>query len=359
MRLKSVRAPSTGKSKELGGSSGYLTLRKGIGGATMRVLRSFLIAIVVAAAAAASPGFAADPYPSRPIRVIVAFPPGGSADINARAVAQQLARELGGNSIVENKGGAGGNLGAIEAKRAAPDGYSLFYATSAVVLAPSLYAAPGFDPYTDFVPISLTATIPLVLVVNPTVPAKSMDEFLAWAKTQGGKLNYASSGSGAVLHLAGALFAKETGINATHIAYKGSAPAVTDLLGGATQFMFLPVNEAMPHIKSGGLRALAVAHDKRIALLPDVPTIREVTGKATMNMGAWQGLLVPKGTPNDVVATLILALQKTLKDQALVQRLEGQGSIVLGGTQQQYSEYMRAEGDRWARVIKETGAKAD
>jgi tripartite-type tricarboxylate transporter receptor subunit TctC len=301
----------------------------------------------------------ADNYPNKPIRMVVAFAPGGSADINARAVGQQLSKDLGGTIVVENKGGAGGNLGAQDVKRSAADGYTLFYATSAVVLAPSLYASPGFDPYTDFVPISLTATIPLVLVVNKDIPAQSAAEFITWAKGQKGKVNYASSGTGALLHLGGALFTKELGIEATHIAYKGSAPAVTDLLAGATQFMFLPINEAMPHIKGGGIRALAVSHDKRVALLPNVPTLREVTGKSTMDMGAWQGLMLPKGTPADIVAKVSAALNKTVHSKELIDRLDGQGSIMLGGTQKQYVDYMRAEGERWARVIKDTGAKAE
>lgn len=321
-------------------------------------MRNFLKLTLAAAAVAAftgMPAFAQDAYPGKPIRLVVAFPAGGSADINARAVGQQLAKELGGSIVVENKGGAGGNIGAQEVKRAAPDGYTLFYATSAVVLAPSLYANPGFDPYNDFIPISLTATIPLVLVANPKVPAKTVSELITWGKGRDGQANFGSSGAGALLHLAGALFTTETGFKATHIAYKGSAPAVTDLLGGSIDFMFLPINEAMPQIKSGGLRALAVSTEKRSGLLPDVPTIREATGETTMDMGAWQGLMVPKGTPADVVSKLQGALQKTLADAGLRERLTGQGSLMLGGTQKQYVDYMKTEGARWAKVVRETG----
>lgn len=302
---------------------------------------------------------AQDGYPTKPIRMVVAFAPGGSADINARAVGQQLAKDLNATIVVDNKGGAGGNLGAVEVKRAAPDGYTLFYATSAVVLSPALYAKPGFDPYDDFIPISLTATIPLVLVTHPKVPAKSVKDFIAWGKAKGGKANYCSSGSGALLHLAAALFLKETGWEATHIAYKGSAPAITDLLGGSTDFMFLPINEALQHIKSGGLHALAITSEKRSPLLPDLPTLREATGKTTMDMGAWQGLMVPKGVPADVVNKLSSTLKKTLADTGLRERLTAQGSVMLGGTQKDYVDYMKAEGDRWSKVIKETGAKAD
>jgi tripartite-type tricarboxylate transporter receptor subunit TctC len=328
----------------------------------MRNRIRFIAALVASATCVQlglAPALAADAYPAKPVRMVVAFAPGGSADINARAVGQQLAKELGATIVIDNKGGAGGNLGAVEAKRAAPDGYTLFYATSAVVLAPALYAKPGFDPYDDFIPVSLTATIPLVLVVNPKLPAKSVNEFIAWGKAQAGKANYGSSGTGALLHLGAALLLKETGWQASHIAYKGSAPAITDLLGGSTDFMLLPINEAQQHIKGGGLRALAITSDKRSPLLPEVPTLREATGKTSMDMGAWQRLLVPRGTPADVVNKLADALQKSLKDPGLRERLAAQGSIVLGGTAKEYTDYMKQEGERWTRVIRETGAKAD
>jgi tripartite-type tricarboxylate transporter receptor subunit TctC len=327
----------------------------------MRIPLKSLLALCASAAfaVAGAPVLAADAYPSKPIRMLVGFAPGGSADINARGVGQQLAKEMGATIVVENKPGAGGNLAAVEAKRAAPDGYTFFYATSAVVLAPSLYANPGFDPYRDFTPVSLTATIPLLLVVSPNVPAKTVNELVAHVKAHPGELNYASSGAGALLHLAGALFTKEMDIKATHVAYKGSAPAVTDLLGGQVQFMFLPINEAMPHVKSGKLRPLAITHDKRSPLVPDVPTIRQATGKVTMDMGAWQGLLVPKGTSADAVTKVDAALQKALKDAGLRERLTAQGSIVLGGTQKEYADYMKTEGERWARVVRETGAKVE
>lgn len=325
----------------------------------MRCLIKLCIALGVLAQVAVSPAIASDPYPTKPIRMVVAFAPGGSADINARAVGQQLAKDLGGTIVIENKGGAGGNLGAQEVKRATSDGHTVFYATSAVVLSPSLYANPGFDPYADFIPISLTATIPLVLVANQALPTKTAADFIAWGKNNAGKANYGSSGTGALLHLAAALFLKEAGFQATHVPYKGSAPAITDLIGGATDFMFLPINEAIPHIKGGSLRPLAITSEKRSPLLPDVQTIREATGKTTMDMGAWQGLMVPKGTPADVVSKLQTALQKTLADAGLRERLTGQGSVMLGGNQKQYVDYMKAEGARWAAIVRDTGAKAD
>jgi tripartite-type tricarboxylate transporter receptor subunit TctC len=325
-------------------------------------MRNFLKLTLAATAVMAlgnMPAMGQDAYPSKPIRMVVAFPAGGSADINARAVGQQLAKDLGGTIVIDNKGGAGGNIGAQEVKRAPSDGYTLFYATSAVVLAPALYTTPGFDAYSDFIPISLTATIPLVLVSNQNLPVKSLTELVTWGKGRAGKVNYGSSGNGALLHLAAALFLKEVGFQATHIPYKGSAPAITDLIGGATDFMFLPINEVMPHIKSGSLSPLAVTSEKRSPLLPEVPTVREATGKTTMDMGAWQGLMVPKGTPTDVVAKLQSALNKTLADASLRERLTTQGSVMLGGTPKQYVDYMKAEGTRWGQVVRETGAKAD
>jgi tripartite-type tricarboxylate transporter receptor subunit TctC len=306
-----------------------------------------------------APAVAADDYPTRPVRMIVAFAPGGSADINARIVAQKLGAELGSSIIIENKGGAGGNLGAVEAKKSPPDGYSIFYATSAVALAPAVYANPGFQAEKDFTPISLTATIPLVLVVNKSVPANNPAEFVAWLKQQDGKVNYGSSGRGALLHLAGALFLNETGTRATHVAYRGSAPAITDMLGGSIQFMFLPINEISSHLDSGALKAVAVTHSQRIPQLPNVPTMREALGLTTMDIGAWQGLLVPAGTPKDVTQKLSQALERTLKAPEVKSRLIELGSIVLGGTDKEYADYMQTEAARWAKIVHETGAKAE
>ncbi|QET04806.1 MULTISPECIES: Bug family tripartite tricarboxylate transporter substrate binding protein [Cupriavidus] len=325
----------------------------------MRTLYLAATAAILATTFAVPPAHAADKYPNKPVRMLVGFPPGGSADINARIVAQGLASQLSGSIVPDNKPGAGGNIAATEAKRAAPDGYTIFYSTSAIVLAPSLYQNVQFDAFTDFVPISLTANIPLVLVTTPNLPVNNVKELVANAKANPGKLNYASSGAGALLHLGGALFAKEMGIQATHVAYKGSAPAITDLIAGATQFMFLPLNEATPHIKAGKLKALAITSNKRTPILPDVPTIKEATGLDALVMGAWQGILVPKGTPDAIVAQLRDATAHALQDKSVRAKLQDQGSEILGGTPQQYTDYMKSESIRWARVIKESGAKIE
>lgn len=302
---------------------------------------------------------AADKYPSKPVRMLVGFPPGGSADINARIVAQALSTKLSTSMVPDNKPGAGGNIAATEAKRAAPDGYTIFYSTSAIVLAPSLYQHVQFDAFNDFTPISLTANIPLVLVTTPSLPVNNVKELVSYAKSNPGKLNYASSGSGALLHLGGALFAKETGIQVAHVAYKGSAPAITDLISGSTQFMFLPLNEATPHIKAGKLKPLAITSNKRSPLISDVPTIKEATGLDSLVMGAWQGILVPKGTPDAIVTRLREATAQTLQDKAVRTKLQDQGSEILGGTPEQYTQYMKSESARWARVIKESGVKIE
>ncbi|CAG9186367.1 Bug family tripartite tricarboxylate transporter substrate binding protein [Cupriavidus pampae] len=323
-------------------------------------MRTLYLAAAILAATFAPPAVsAADKYPNKPVRMLVGFPPGGSADINARIVAQGLASQLSGSIVPDNKPGAGGNIAATEAKRAAPDGYTIFYSTSAIVLAPSLYQNVQFDAFTDFVPISLTANIPLVLVTTPNLPVSNVKELVANAKANPGKLNYASSGAGALLHLGGALFAKEMGIQATHVAYKGSAPAITDLIAGATQFMFLPLNEATPHIKTGKLKALALTSNKRTPILPDVPTIKEATGLDSLVMGAWQGILVPKGTPDAIVTQLRDATAHALQNKAVRAKLQDQGSEILGGTPQQYTDYMKSESVRWTRVIKESGAKIE
>ncbi|QOT79315.1 Bug family tripartite tricarboxylate transporter substrate binding protein [Cupriavidus basilensis] len=324
-----------------------------------KLAHALLATAIVLPAIAATPALASDTYPGKPIRMIVGFPPGGSADINARIVAQGLGKQLSTSVVPDNKPGAGGNIAATEAKRATADGYTIFYSTSAVVLAPALYQNVQFDTFADFVPVSLTAIVPLVLVTTPGLPVKNVHELVAYAKANPGKLNYASSGAGALLHLGGALFAKETGIQVTHVAYKGSAPAITDLIAGSTQFMFLPLSDAQPLIKGGKLKALAITSAKRSTLLPEIPTIKEASGMSALEMGAWQGILVPKGTPEPIVRQLREATDRTLKDEAVRAKLIAQGSDILGGTPQQYTAYMKSEATRWGQIIKESGAKVE
>jgi tripartite-type tricarboxylate transporter receptor subunit TctC len=301
----------------------------------------------------------AQTYPSKPIRMILAFPPGGPTDINARLFAQRLSEQLGQQVVVDNRPGAGGNIGAGEAAKAQPDGYTLFYNTSAIVIGPSLYAKVAFDPFKDFAPVALTATVPLVLVVNPQVPAKTLGDFLAYARANQGKLNYASSGSGTITHLAAALFLSQMGLQAQHIPYKGSAPALIDVAGGQTQLMIDTINTVLPYVKDNRLRALAIAVPRRSSALPDVPTLEEAAKLPGFEMSAWQGIVVPTATPKEIVVRLNAEVNKALASEEFRARLAAQGSEPLGGTADQYAAYMRSEFGRWAKVIRESGAKAE
>ena len=298
-------------------------------------------------------------YPSKSIRMLLAFPPGGPTDINARLFAQKLAEQTGQQVVVDNKPGAGGNLAATEAARAPADGYTIFYNTSAITIAPALYSSIQYDPVKDFAPVALTATVPLVLAVHPAVPAKSLQEFVAYAKANPGKLNYASSGTGTITHLAAALFTAQIGLQMQHIPYKGSAPALVDVAGGQTQMMIDTISTVLPYARDNRLRPLAVAMPRRLAVLPEVPTLEEAASLPGFEMSAWQGIVVPAATPRDVVARLNAEVNRAVQNPDLRQRLAAGGSEALGGTSEHYAAYIRSELARWTRVVKEAGAKAD
>ena len=279
----------------------------------------------------------AQSYPAKPIRLILAFPPGGPTDINARNFAHKLSEQMGQQVVVDNRAGAGGNIGAAEAAKAAPDGYTVFYNTSAIAIAPSLYSKVPFDPVKDYAPVALTATVPLVLAVNPNVPVKSVQEFIAYAKANPNRLNYASSGSGTITHLAGALFVSQMGLQMQHIPYKGSAPALVDVVAGQVQMMIDTINTVAPYAKDNRLRALAIAITRRSALLPDVPTLEQAANLPGFEMSAWQGIVVPAATPADIVARLNAEVNRALQSQDLLARLAAGGSEPLGGTSEHYA----------------------
>ena len=314
-------------------------------------IASVLLACTAAVAQAQS-------WPARPVRMILAFPPGGPTDIVSRVLAQKLSEQLGQQVLVDNKPGAGGNIGAELAARAPNDGYTIFYNTSAIVINPALYGKAGYDTLKDFVPVVLTAAIPLVLVLHPAVPAKTMKEFVALAKSKPGQINYSSSGSGTITHLASAMLSAQMGLDTQHVPYKGSAPGLVDLAAGQTQFMTDTINTALPYIKDGRLRAIAVTSARRSTVLPDLPTFRE-SGLPGFDAAAWQGVVVPAGTPPDIVNRLNAEINKALQDPGVRARLSGQGADVLGGTPADYGAYIRAEMPRWARAIKDSGAKAE
>ena len=310
-------------------------------------------------AALASASAFAQPYPSKPIRLLLAFPPGGPTDINARIFAQKLGESMNQQVVVDNKPGAGGNIAAAEAAKSAPDGYTIFYNTSAISIAPSLYSKLNYDVAKDFTPVALTATVPLVLVINPAIPAKSVKELVAFAKANPAKMNYGSSGSGTITHLAGALFTAQMGLTMQHIPYKGSAPALVDVAGGQTQMMIDTINTILPYVKDNRLRALAIAIQRRSAALPDVPTLEEAANLPGFEMSAWQGIVVPSATPKDIVAKLNAEINKAVQNPDLRQRLATLGAEPLGGTSEHYAEYIRTELLRWTKVVKDSGARAD
>ena len=300
----------------------------------------------------------AQSWPTKPVRMIIAFPPGGPTDLVSRVLAQKLSEQLGQQVIVDNKPGAGGNIAAELAAKAAPDGYTIFYNTSAIVIGPALYGKVNYDTLKDFTPVLLTASVPMVLVVNPQLPARSVKEFVDLAKTRSGALNYSSSGTGTITHLASAMMSTQTGIQTQHIPYKGSAPGLVDLASGQTQFMIDTINTVLPYVRDNRLRGLAVTSAKRSPLLPDLPTLAEA-GISGFEAAAWQGIVVPAGTPNEIVQKLNAEVNKALTHPDIRSRLAAQGADILGGTPAEYAAYLRSEMPRWAKAVKDSGAKAE
>ena len=316
-----------------------------------------LLALFITLFAAPSPALA-QAYPAKAIRMIIAFSPGGPTDIVARIVANKLTEQLGQQVLVDNRPGAGGNIAAELAAKAAPDGYTIFYNTSAIVIGPALYAKVNYDTAKDFVPVALTATVPLLLMVHPSVPVKTAQELVELAKAKPGTLNYSSSGTGTITHLASALLAQRTGMTVQHVPYKGSAPALVDLAGGQVQFMIDTINTGLPYVRDGRLRALAVATIKRSSVLPDLQTLDE-TLLPGFEMSAWQGVVVPTGTPAAVVERLNAELNKAMASPDVRARLAVQGTEPLGGTPAQYAAYIQSESVKWSQVIKAAGVKAE
>jgi tripartite-type tricarboxylate transporter receptor subunit TctC len=314
----------------------------------------------VAACALAAPSIAQEPaYPSKPIRLVVPFPPGGATDILARNVAQRLTETWGQPVVVDNRPGAGGNIGSELVAKAAPDGYTLEMGTVGThAINSSLYARMPYDHVKDFAPVILVAAVPNVLVVNPGVPVNSVQELIAYAKANPGKLNFASSGSGTSIHLSGELFKVMAGVQMTHVPYKGSAPALSDLLGGQVQLMFDNLPPSLPQIKAGKLRALAVTSATRAPALPDVPTIAE-SGLPGFEASSWFGVLAPAGTPPAIIAKLNAEIGKWLASPEAKEKLAAVGANGAGGTPEDFARHIQAETAKWAKVVKESGAKVD
>jgi hypothetical protein len=316
---------------------------------------NFLAALSACGAAGAQ---AQVTYPVRPVRMLVPYPPGGPTDVLVRIVATRLGEVLGQSFPIDNKPGASGMIGAAEVARAAPDGHTLLGNASIHVINPSLYPKANFDAIADFAPVTLLATVPLVLVVNNDLPVKSVRELIAYAKANPGKLNFASSGNAAAPHLAGESFKLATGALMQHVPYKGSAPALTDLMGGQVQLIFDSMPSAMPHVKAGKLRPLGVTTAKRSSALPDMPTIAEA-GVPGFDISTWYGLWAPRGTPREILERLAGETAKILRQPDIRERYAGLGAEPFGNSPDEFAAYCRSELAKWARVVKESGARAD
>ena len=323
-------------------------------------ISSFAIAASLTWCLGPSVTLAQSAYPSAPVKIISPYPAGGPASIVAQAIADKLREPLGQAVIVDNKPGAGGNLGTDLVAKAPPDGHTLLLGTNGpLVINVSLYKSLPFDPLKDFEPITQVAQIPLVLLVHPSVPANNVRELIALAKASPGKLGYASSGSGTGGHLSGALLASMAGIDIQHIPYKGVAPATTDLLGGHVQMMFGGLLAALPHIKTGKVKALGVVTPKRAALAPDIPTIAE-QGLPGYEIVSWYGILAPAGTPKPIIAKLHAEIMKILQMPDVRDQLYAKGGLEhVGSTPEEFAATLRREIPEYARIVKASGAKAD
>ena len=325
-----------------------------------RGLMAFAAALVLAAPTLQ----AQTAWPSKPVRIVVPFAPGGTTDILARAIAPELSRAFGQSFIVENRAGAGGNVGAEVVAKSPADGYTLLMGTVGTHgINRALYPKLPYDPFKDFAPVTLVAGVPNVMVMN-TDRAKALGintvaDFIRYAKAHPGKLSMASSGNGTSIHLAGELFKSRTGIYMTHIPYRGSGPALLDLVAGNTDVMFDNLPSALPQIKAGKLKAFAVTSAERSAAVPDLPTIAEAAGLKGFDASSWFGLLAPAGTPADIVNRIQKETAKALASPAVKEKLLAQGAIPGGNTPQEFARMIESEHVKWAGVVKASGAKVD
>jgi tripartite-type tricarboxylate transporter receptor subunit TctC len=296
-------------------------------------------------------------YPTRPVRWVVGYPPGGSTDIVARIIGQRLSQRLGQQFIIENKSGAGNNIGTEAVIRAAPDGYTLLLTNPANAINATLYARLSFNFIRDTAPVAGFIRVPNVMEVNPSVPARTVAEFISYAKSNPGKINWASSGTGTSIHLSGELFKMLTGVNMTHVPYRGSAPALTDLISGTDQVMFDNMPSSLPHIQAGELRALGVTTAKRSDSLPDVPTVGETV--PGYEASAFFGMSAPKGTPPEIIEKLNKEVNAALADPGIRSRLADLGGMLIPGSPADFGKLIGEETEKWEKVIKTGGVKLE
>jgi len=323
-----------------------------------RILLALTLSAAVIPAIVATPVLAQAPYPNRPIRLVVGYPPGGPVDITARALAQVLSQSLGTQVVVDNRPGATGIVGNELVARSAPDGYTLVLAASPMVIHETLYEKLPYDTLRDFTLIGTIASAPLLLVAPPNSPAGNVKELIALAKSKPGELSYASPGTGSVNHLAGESLKTMSGIDVVHVPYKGAAPAETDVMGGRVAFMFDTIPSALPKVRAGQMRGLAVTSASRTPIAPDIPTVAE-SGLPGFDAITWYGLMGPANLPVDVAARLNAELNKALDSPAFRERLAALGLEAMPGTPQQFAQFYRSETVKWGKVVKSSGAKPD
>ncbi len=327
----------------------------------MAAAARLLVAILILPLAALMPGSApaqADAYPNKPLRFILPFPPGGGTDILGRIISERLAANLGQPVVIENRGGAGGNVGAEAAAKSAPDGYTIVLAAPSLAISPSLYSKLNYDPVKDFAPISLVATVPNVMITPPSVPAQTLREFIALAKSKPGSMNFGSGGNGTSNHLAGELFNIVAGVKLVHVPYKGVNLAMNDVLSGEVHLVVIGIPAAAPHIKAGKLRALALIAPQRSPALPEVPTVAEA-GLPNFEVTTWYGVLAPAGTPRPIVTRLNAELVKIMHAPELKERLASLATDPATSTPEEFAAYIKQEIAKWAEVVRKAGLKAE
>ena len=331
----------------------------------MRIVRTGILMAVAAMASlpalvpeASAQAAASKAYPVKTIRMVLPFPPGGATDIMARRIGQKLSERWGQQVLIENRAGAGGNIATELVAKAAPDGYTLLFAASAqLAVNPSLYSKVPFDPVKSFAPVTLVGSVPNILVAHPSLPVRSLKEFIAFAKARPGQLNYATAGSGSTAHLSVELLKIRTGIDIVHVPYRGAAPAVSDLLGGQVPLMMVSMPSVIGHVKAGKLRAIGMTGAKRSAAAPEVATFAETLPK--FESSAWYGMLAPAGTPAEIVDRLFEETAAILKMADVRETFLGQGIEIVGSTPAEFSAIIESELTKWAAVVRKSGAKVD
>ena len=318
------------------------------------ILKLSLSILVLIFAATAN----AQPFPTKPIKIIVPFPAGGTVDFFARVISTKLSEALGQSVLVENRAGAGGNIAAEAVAKAAPDGYTLLMGSEIIAINTSLYSKIGYDPVKDLAPITLVGTVPNILIVHPGLPVNSVNDLIALAKKTPGKISFASTGQGTSTHLSSELFKLMANVDMLHVPYKGGPPAIADLISGQVNMMFINMPTGIAHVRSGKAKIIAVSSIKRVPQLPDVPTVDQA-GVKGFETSAWSGLYAPAGTPVDIINRLNAEVVKILKQPSVKDQLMAQGAEPVGDTPEEFSRFTLAEISKWAKIIKISGAKVD